>query len=257
LPVGVTVGAMFQPLARPHSGPAALAPRLRSWFALGTLSALIAACSPSVNPAYKASIDQRLAGVQRSEARYEAPASPEPMPLAVGQWSRYELVDAEGRPGFITYGIVGEDGGAYWLEILQESYTSRLVTLMLVDLGDRRDPSTVDVKQMKQKTNDDPVNELPASMLSLMKPMWSPLVDALIVDFHDKPQEPAEAPAGFFDGCYKVQASVSFGGSTWTSVGWSHPAVPISGAVKSRGVDNPSTLDLVELGTSGAKSELM
>lgn len=231
-------------------------PRVRSLLALGVLS-LLAACSPSVNQAYKASIDQRVAGLHPSGTHYDAPASAEPMPIAVGQWSRYKLVDSDGHPGFISYNVVGESDGAYWLEMLQESYTSRLVTLMLVDLGDRRDPSTVDVKQMKQKTNDDAVNELPSSMLSLMKPMWGSIVESLVVDLHDKPQEAAEAPAGSFDACYKVQATVSFAGKSWTSVGWSHPAVPLSGAVKTRGVDNPSAMDLIDFGTTGAKSELM
>lgn len=228
--------------------------RIFPWLLAG--SALLA-CSPSVNPAYKANIDQRVAALHPSGTHYDAPASPEPMPLAVGQWSRYELVDSDGHPGFISYSIVGTDGSAYWLEMVQESYTSRLVTLMLVDLGDRRDPSTVDVKQMKQKTNGDAVTELPASMLSLMKPMWKPLIESLIIDFHEKPQEAAEAPAGVFDACYKVQANVSFGGKSWTSVGWSHPAVPLSGAVKTHGVDNPSSMSLIEFGTSGARSELM
>jgi hypothetical protein len=214
------------------------------------------ACSPSVNQSYKASIDQRVAALQPSGQKYEAPAAPEPLPLAVGQWSRYKLVDEEGHPGFISYNVVGEEGGAYWIEMLNESYTSRLVTLMLIDLGDRRDPSTVDVRQMKQKTDDGSVNELPAPVLGLMKSIWGPLVDALIVDWREKPQEAAEAPAGTFDACFKVQATVAFAGKSWTTDTWSHPAVPINGGVKSRGVDKPSSMDLVAFGLTGAKSEL-
>lgn len=215
------------------------------------------ACSPSVNQAYKSSIDQRVAALHPSGQRYEAPSAPDPMPLAVGQWSRYKLVDNDGQPGFLTYSIVGEEGGAWWLEMVNESYTGRLVTLMLVDLGDRKDPSTVDVKKFKQKNDDDSVTEFPDAMLGLMKSMWGPLTETLVIDWQDKPQEAADVPAGTFDACYKVQGTVSFAGKSWTSTGWSHPAVPINGAVKSRGVDNPSQMDLVEFGVTGAKSELM
>jgi hypothetical protein len=110
---------------------------------------------------------------------------------------------------------------------------------------------------MKQKADDGGVNEFPAPVLGLMKSLWAPLIESLVLDWQDKPQELTEAPAGTFEACYKVQGSVSFAGKTWTSVGWSHPAVPITGSVKGRGVDNPSQIDLVEFGTSGAKSELM
>ncbi len=220
--------------------------------------ASLAACGgPSVNQAYKSSIDQRVAALGTSPQRYEAPATTEPMPLAAGQWSRYQLVDADGHPGFITYNIVGETDGAYWLEMLQESYTTRSVILGLIDLGDRKNPASFNVKQLRTKTNDEPVNEIPESVVGLMKPLWKPLVDNLIVDWHEKPQEPAEAPAGTFDACYKVRATVDLAGSTYTSDTWSHPAVPISGAVKSQGVGNPSSMRLIEFGTTGAKSELM
>lgn len=233
-------------------------PSTRSPWALAAgLSIALGACSPSVNPAYKSSIDQRVAALRPSGSSFEAPTTPEPMPLAVGQWSRYQLVDTEGQPGFITYSVVGEDGGAFWIETIQEGYTSRTVSLMLADLGDRRDPGTVDVKQMKQKVDDQAVTELPPALVSMMKPMWKPIVDGLLTDWREKPQEPASVPAGAFDACYKAQATVSFAGKSWTSLVWSHPAVPLSGAVKSQGVDNPGTMQLIEFGTTGATSELM
>ena len=36
---------------------------------------------------------------------------------------------------------------------------------------------------------------------------------------------------------------------------WSHPAVPLSGAVRSQGVDHPFTMELAAFGTSGAVSD--
>jgi hypothetical protein len=37
---------------------------------------------------------------------------------------------------------------------------------------------------------------------------------------------------------------------------WSHPAVPLSGMVRSEGIDKPSSMELVAFGQSGAVSEL-
>jgi hypothetical protein len=37
---------------------------------------------------------------------------------------------------------------------------------------------------------------------------------------------------------------------------WSHPAVPLSGMVRSVGIDRPNTMELVAFGLSGAVSEL-
>ena len=36
---------------------------------------------------------------------------------------------------------------------------------------------------------------------------------------------------------------------------WAHPAVPLSGTVKSVGIDKPYTMELVAFGTTGAMSE--
>jgi len=36
---------------------------------------------------------------------------------------------------------------------------------------------------------------------------------------------------------------------------WSHPAVPLTGTVRSQGVDRPFTMELVAFGLSGATSE--
>ncbi|HVZ34797.1 MAG TPA: hypothetical protein VG963_20360 [Polyangiaceae bacterium] len=221
------------------------------------LGAALSGCGgASTNAALKANIDQEVAAIHSSGQKYAAPASADPLPLAVGQWSRYEMVDDQGRPGFISYSVVGQESDAYWIEIIHESYVSRVVSLMLVNLGDRKNPNTIEVKRMKQKVDNRSPNEFPASMLGLVKSIWKPLVDSMVVDWHDKPQDAAEVPAGSFDACYKAQATVAFGGKSWTTDVWSHPAVPINGAVKSQGVGQANGMQLVEFGLTGAKSEL-
>ena len=37
---------------------------------------------------------------------------------------------------------------------------------------------------------------------------------------------------------------------------WSHAAVPLSGLVRSQGLDKPTTMELVAFGMTGAVSEL-
>jgi hypothetical protein len=71
--------------------------------------------------------------------------SAEPMPLAPGQWAKYKIVDEEGHPSIATYKVVGEEAGAHWIEFEQETYYGETVTLMLSNLGNRRDPDTIEI----------------------------------------------------------------------------------------------------------------
>ena len=77
----------------------------------------------------------------------------------------------------------------------------------------------------------------------------------LVINWQGLPQESAAVPAGKFDGCFKARTDAQWG--PWRSVAdsWSHPAVPLSGAVRSQGVDRPFTMELAAFGTSGAVSE--
>ena len=118
---------------------------IRSTFVplFGTVLAL-AACGPSIDPAAKADIDRRVGALQAGTAAVPAPTVFEPMPLAAGQWSQYKMVDDKGQPSFLTYKIVGEEGGAYWLEMVHETYSGRMVQKMLVAFGSRTDPGQIE-----------------------------------------------------------------------------------------------------------------
>jgi hypothetical protein len=70
------------------------------------------------------------------------------------------------------------------------------------------------------------------------------------------PQEDSEVVAGRFSGCFKARTDASYGPWHAASMSWSHPAVPISGLVRSQGIDHPTTMDLVAFGDTGATSEL-
>ena len=78
----------------------------------------------------------------------------------------------------------------------------------------------------------------------------------LFISWQGQPQEDAAVPAGTFAGCYKMRTDASWGPFSTASMSWSHAAVPLSGLVRSQGLDKPTTMDLVAFGLTGATSEL-
>ncbi|HVY36645.1 MAG TPA: hypothetical protein VHM31_01885 [Polyangia bacterium] len=209
-------------------------------------------CSPSIDPAAKADIDRRVGMLQAGGTALPPPTTFMPMPLAPGQWSQYKMTDDKGQPSFMTYKIVGEDGGAYWVEILHETYFGADAQKMLIAFGSRTDPNQVEIRGVVTRDRKGRVNEMPPNMMPLLQSMYKSVVSALVISWQGLPQEPAAVPAGRFDGCFHARSSAQWG--PWKSVAdsWSHPAVPINGVVRTQGVDRPFTMELVAYGTTGA-----
>lgn len=178
------------------------------------------------------------------------------MQLEVGQWSRYLVRDGEGQPSLITYKIVGKQEDAHWIESISESYYQRQVTLMLVALGDRRDPTTMQVRTVKQKLGDDAPTEFPPGMINMMQALWTPLLQGLVINWQDKSQQQATVRAGRFEECFVLESTVRILGMEERSRNWSHPQVPLSGLVRSESLDAGSSLELLEFGLNGAVSEI-
>lgn len=217
----------------------------------------LCACSQSVNPEMQSSIDKRVLSFKEfSDNVYEAPQTNTPLPLAVGQWTRYKMMDKEGKPALMTYKVIGEDSGAFWLETVRETYYEKQVTQLLLDLGKGRSLDDVEVRAMKQKIDDHSPTEFPGSMLSLMKHLWKPMVENMVVDWQGKDQDDMRVPAGVFSKCYQAYSTVSFLGNTEKTRNWSHPVVPLGGMVRSQSVDSTMSMVLLEFGLSGATSEL-
>ena len=216
------------------------------------------ACGPSIDPAAKADIDRRVAMLQPGSAAMPPPAPGmfAPMPFAVGQWTQYKMTDDKGQPSFLTQKIVGQDGDAVWLESVNEGYTGRMITKMLVAFGSRMDPNQVEIRAVKMKDTSGNVNEIPPPVISMMQSTYRGAVSSLLISWQGLPQEATAVPAGRFDGCFKARTDAQWG--PWRSVAdsWAHPAVPLSGTVRSQGVDKPFTMELTAFGTSGATSEL-
>ncbi len=216
----------------------------------------LAACGPHVDSAAKADIDQRVAAMLPSGQTFAAPTSLLPKPLAVGQWTQHKYVNDKGQPSIVTYKIVGEEDGAYWIEVANESYYGKTVTKILVAVGDRTDPSTMEIRAVKMKDKNGKITELKGPMIQLMRSMYQGAVNMLAVSWQGLPQENVSVIAGNFTGCFKARTDASWGPWHASSTTWMHPAVPISGLVKSVGIDHPTSMELVGFGDSGATIEI-
>jgi hypothetical protein len=216
------------------------------------------ACGPSIDPAAKADIDRRVAMLQPGSTTIPAPGAGvfAPLPFAVGQWSQYKMINDKNEPSFLTYKIVGQEGDAVWLEMVNETYTGKMIQKMLVAFGNRMDPNSVEIRAVKTKDQKGNVNEMPPPVIQLMQSTYRGAVSMLIINWQGLPQESTAVPAGRFDGCFKARTDAQWGPWRSTADSWAHPAVPLSGTVRSQGVDHQFTMELAAFGMSGAVSEL-
>ena len=216
------------------------------------------ACGPSIDPAAKADIDRRVSVLQAGSIVVSAPAPGvfTPLPLAVGQWTQYKMTNDKNEPSFLTYKIVGQDGDAIWIEVVNESYQGKTIQKMLVAFGSRMDPSQVQIRAVTTKDVKGTVTEMPPPVIQMMQATYRSAVAMLIINWQGLPQESATVPAGRFEGCFKTRTDAQWG--PWRSVAdsWSHPVVPLSAAVRSQGVDRQFTMELTAFGNSGAVSEM-
>lgn len=212
------------------------------------------ACGPSINQAAKTDIDRKVASLSTSAQGFPAPKAFEPMPVAVGQWSEYWATNDKGEPSFMRMKVVGESAGAHWFEIESETYYGKSAMLYLMSFGDRKNIDTIEIKTVRQMDNDGKVQEFPPELIGMMQSIYKKNLGVLIISWENKPQEDASSPAGKFASCYKVKSDVSIMGYNSSSMSWSHPSIPLSGMVKSEGIDNKNTMVLTAFGTAGAKS---
>lgn len=220
------------------------------------VTALCAACAPTINPAVKASIDRRAAALHTSAATFPSTAVNEPLPLAVGQWVQHLFTDERGQRSFLTYKVVGSEGDAFWIECVTENYAGKTVTGMLLHLGDRTNLENIEVRALKVRQDAGEVETYPSNLLPLLKPIWKPLVEALAVRFDGLSREDVSVPAGHFEQAAKYREQGGAGALQHTSDVWFHAAVPVNAVVRSAGVDRPGGSELVAFGLDGAQSEL-
>jgi hypothetical protein len=135
-------------------------------------------------------------------------------------------VNDKGEPALVTYKIVGEDGGAFWVEVANESYYGKTVTKILLFPGDRMNPNTMEIRAVKMKDKKGQVTEIEGPMLQLMKSMWQSSINMLAVSWQGLPQESMPVIAGTFTDCFKARTDASWGAWHAVSTTWMHPAFP-------------------------------
>jgi hypothetical protein len=213
-------------------------------------------CGPSINKAAKADIDYRIGAMVPSDAVFPMPAAPGPKPLAKGQWTLYKVTSEKGQPWLLTYKIVSDDeGGAFWVEVANESYYGKTVNKLLLAMGDRSNPATMEIRAVKMKDKQGKVTELDAPTLARMRPLFAPSMSMLAVSWQGLPQESVNVVAGNFTSCFKAMTDASWGVWRAMATSWMHPTVPISGLVKSVVIGRSMTIELVGFG-DGATSEI-
>ena len=214
------------------------------------------ACGPRLDQAAKADIDRRVEAFVPSGLAFPAPVALVPKPLAVGQWTQHKLTNDKGEHALITYKIVGEDGGAYWVEVANENYFGKTVTKILLAVGDRLNPATMEIRGVKTKDGNGKIQEFEGPAIQLMRPAWQGVVNMLAVSWQGHQQEDMNVVAGNFAACIKARTDANWGGWYASSVTWMHPAVPINSLVMAAGTDRPSSMELVGFGDTGAASEI-
>jgi hypothetical protein len=215
-----------------------------------------AGCATIYDPGAKAAIDSRVARLPAPAQTFPVPTAPAPLPLAVGQWTQHQMIDDAGRPSFLTMKLVGEASGSYWLEILEETYSGRRVTKMLVYFGDRASATSMDIRFIKTRLGTGPVTDTPVADIPGARDTWQGVLALLGTSWQGLPQETARVPAGIFTACYRRDSEDKWGPLQTKSTVWAHPAVPLSGLVRSQAVDGPHSLQLVAFGERGAVSEM-
>jgi hypothetical protein len=244
---------MREPYGRTRS-----AERWARWgVGLGALACALAlnACDEAIEQGADADINRRPMVLRPGGDTVPAPAGFDPMPIAVGQWAQYEMVDDKGRSSLLTYKVLAARRGAFWIETMHETSTGRIAQKMLVAFGSRSDPNQIDVRAVVTLDRRGHVSPVPPEEIPAMRVRFLGVVAALTTDWRGTPQETTSVPAGRFEGCYHGRTEAQWG--SWRSLAdsWRHPAVPLSGLVRSQGIDRRFTMSLVAFGTNGATAD--
>lgn len=215
---------------------------------------LLAACGAATASQGPSSFDRELSTLPNADARYGPPRAAKPLTLAAGQWIKQHVVDQDGHHALITTKVIGRFGRQLWLESETESAAGTRAIKVLLSLGDRKDPKTIDIYQYWVKHPDGRVEELPPLLLGTLKPALQRTLGELLIARRPQAQEDVTVTAGRFARAYKARVKDrALGGVTLTDTWW-HSGVPFNGSLRTVSVRAKGATELVAFGLSGAKS---
>jgi len=198
--------------------------------------------------------DRELAAIAQNDACYGPPRNAKPLPLAPGQWVKQHVVDQDGHHALVTTKVIGLFGRQVWLESETESEGGTRAIKLLLSLGDRKDPKTIDVFQYWVKAPDGRVEQLQPMLLGSMKPKLQSMLAEVLIAHRADAQEDVAVSAGRFARAYKARVQVKSLGSSALSDTWWHSGVPLNGSLRTVSVSAPGSSELIAFGLSGAKS---
>ncbi|MEM9187690.1 MAG: hypothetical protein AAGF12_00840 [Myxococcota bacterium] len=200
-------------------------------------------------------VEETTPSAPSGEASRSFPASTtEPLPMAVGQWSKHRFITADGNEdGELSYKIVGEQDGAHWIEI-EMTGPATIGFRLLLAFEDRSRADSAEVREVIVRMPNGQLQRFGGAMLTTMRGQYREWTRGLRMNWEDDaPRETVEVPAGRFEGCFKRESDGEFGPLDRGGTTWSHTAVPLTGLIKMEATDG-ARIELVEFGLEGAES---
>lgn len=218
---------------------------------------VLASCGTTTKPKNQSEIGTAFGQVKT--ATYAEPVLPfgTPMHLQVGQHVRYGIVDKDGQKSISAYSVIGQAGDVWILESYtltagNESWAQLKVAGLDLAMVSRN-PDDVHLISVRTRNNDDAPTEIDGVVLSLTKGIYKDALSHWTMKVTPEGKDIVmTVPAGTFHGLVKASTKMHIFGSELTSTGYYHPAVPISGLVKSTS-SNGVEMSLLDFGMSGAK----
>ncbi|MDI3291250.1 hypothetical protein [Polyangium sp. 15x6] len=183
-------------------------------------------------------------------------------PLAVGQWIRLAVEPKGAPPSQVFVRIVGQEGEAFWYEIELNTPTGTSVSQFLVENAASKGFDKNAIRKMRTKADDGPVQEQAEPREAILKAAEGVLEFVTIPspppDFTKVERKEAKVAAGLFQGCFVYEAEHEEGGVKVKETVFRHPAVPLTGFVRSEGTRGRAAVakELLEVHESGARSAL-
>jgi hypothetical protein len=201
----------------------------------------------------------KTAEPKKAAKEYPAPESFTLAPVAVGQWIRFSVEPKGAPPSQIFVRVVGKEGPAFWYEVESNTPNGTKVVQVLMEESAQKSRDKGAIQKLRIKADMGPVQEYAGPTLAAAKSVVDEYIEIL---GHPDPAKAGRADqtvtAGTFKGCF-VQDVESPGSDLVTKEKtWRHPAVPITGFVRSEVVVNGRSVvqELLEVHETGAKSAL-
>lgn len=178
-------------------------------------------------------------------------------PFSVGQWAKYAVDAGDGTTSELAYKIVKEEEGAFWLEVVRGQANAGNVLQLLVKVKDRSDPNSLEIRAAKILMPNKRVRDIRGRMLEPLADGYKrALADIFLPALDGATQKDVTVRAGRFHGCYAVKQTANTKQGSTSYDACVHPAVPISGVVRSEEIGGKSKTELVGYAMTGAKSDI-